>query len=74
MELRTGKIVDGAVVLDDTSELEEGARVSVWVGEPDQPIRVGEEELKLIREGQRAASRGQQIEARAFLAELRAER
>ena len=71
MELRTGKVVQGTIVLDDDDELEEGASVAVWIGEPNTPVRVTDEELELIREGQAAAARGELIDARSFLRELR---
>ncbi len=71
MELRAGKIVNDQVVLDDELDLEEGSRVRVWVGDPEQPVTVADEELELIREGQAAAERGDLIDARAFLRELR---
>jgi hypothetical protein len=60
MGLHTGKIVGGAIRLDDDDGLEEG-----------MPVRVSEEELELIRAGQAAAKRGELLDARAFLRELR---
>ncbi|MFV8751245.1 hypothetical protein ACNOYE_11940 [Nannocystaceae bacterium ST9] len=71
MGLHTGKIVSGAIRLDDDRELEEGMSVVVWVGDPNMPVRVTDEELELIRAGQAAAKRGELIDARAFLRELR---
>jgi hypothetical protein len=71
MELRTGKVIHGAIVLDDDDELEEGASVAAWIGNPNAPVRVTDEELELVREGQAAAARGELIDARSFLRELR---
>ncbi len=45
MELRTGKVVKGRIVLDDEDDLEEGAEVKVWVGAPDEAVHVTDEEL-----------------------------
>jgi hypothetical protein len=63
----------GAVVLDDTDDLEEGAPVRAWVGDPESPVEVSEEELSLVRKGQAAAERGELLDARGFLRELRRE-
>jgi hypothetical protein len=71
MELRTGKVIQGAIVLDDEDELEEGASVAVWIGNPSMPVRATDEELELVREGQAAARRGELLDARSFLRELR---
>lgn len=71
MELRTGKVVGKHIVLDDTEGLEEGADVRVWIGDPDEPVEVTDEEHTLILEGREAARRGQLLDARAFLRELR---
>lgn len=71
MEPRTGKVVHGAIVLDDDLDLEEGTPVTVWIGNPSVPIRPTEDELELVREGQAAAARGELIDARSFLQELR---
>ena len=71
MELRTGKVIRGVIVLDeDDEDLEEGASVAVWIGNPNTPIEPTEKELELVREGQAAAARGELIDARAFLREL----
>jgi len=73
MEPRTGKVVQGKIVLDDDIELEDGAKVTVWVGDPNEAVNVSDEELVLIREGQAAAARGDLLDARQFLRELRSE-
>lgn len=73
MEVRTGTVINGAIVLEDKGELEEGASVTVWIGESHDPVRATDEELQLIRAGKAAASRGELIDARAFLRELRRE-
>jgi hypothetical protein len=64
MALRTGKIVSGAICLDDDRELEEGMPVAIWIGDPNAPVRVTDEELELIRAGQAAAKRGELLDAR----------
>jgi hypothetical protein len=73
MEPRGGKVINGAIVLEEADDLEEGASVTVWVGDPSEPVKVSDEELDLIREGQAAAVRGELLDARAFLEELRNE-
>lgn len=72
MEFRIGKVVGGKIVLEDDEVLEEGALVQVVVGNPDEVVTVTDDELKLIRDGQAAASRGELLDAREFLAALRA--
>jgi hypothetical protein len=70
MELRTGRVVKGAIVLDEDDELEEGAAVAVWIGDPQQSVRATDEELELVRKGVAEAERGELVNARAFLREL----
>jgi hypothetical protein len=60
MGLHTGKIVDGAIRLGN-----------LGIGDPNAPVHVTDEELELIRAGQSAARRGELLDARAFLRELR---
>lgn len=74
MALRTGKIVQGAIVLDNADDLEEGAPVTVWVERSHEPVRLSEPELELVREGQAEAARGEGIDARRALEQLRAGR
>lgn len=73
MEVRTGTVINGAIVLEDKGELEEGASVTVWVGDAHDPVRATDEELQLISAGKAAALRGELIDAREFLRELRRE-
>ncbi len=73
MGIRSGKVVNGTIILEDRSDLEEGAHVSVWVGDSNEPVAVSDEELALIREGQAAAVRAELVDARKFLQELRRE-
>jgi hypothetical protein len=70
MELHTGRIIQGAIVLDQCDALEEGAAVVVCIGSVDQPVRVSDEELDVVRHGKAEAVRGELIDARAFLREL----
>jgi hypothetical protein len=70
MELRTGRVIKGAIVLDEDDDLEEGAAVAVWIGDPQRPICATDEELELVRMGIVEAERGELVDARAFLREL----
>ncbi|HLT37237.1 MAG TPA: hypothetical protein VK034_13180 [Enhygromyxa sp.] len=70
MELRTGRVIKGAIVLDEDDDLEEGAAVAVWIGDPQRPVRATDEELELVRRGIAEAERGELVDARAFLREL----
>lgn len=74
MELRTGRIIQGVIVLDQDGVLEEGAAVAVSIGHLDRPIRVSDEELNLVRQGKAEAARGELLDARAFLRELQRQR
>ncbi len=71
MPIKSGRVVDGQVVLGDGEALSEGAQVRVWVEEPGQPVDASEEELALIDRGQREAHEGKLLDARSFLRELR---
>ena len=71
--LHTGKIVQGAIVLDDADSLEEGASVTVWVERSQEPVALTEPELELVRKGQAEAARGQGVDARRALEALRGE-
>ena len=72
--LHTGKIIQGAIVLDDGERLEEGASVTVWVEHSDEPVRLSEAELRLVRQGQAEAARGEGVDARRALDQIRAGR
>ncbi len=63
--------MSGRIVLDGEAEMEEGAHVTVWVGDSTDTVVVADEELRLIREGQANASAGKLVDARAFLRALR---
>jgi hypothetical protein len=69
--LHTGKVIQGAIVLDHAENLEEGEPVMVWVERSREPVHVTDEELRLIRQGQAEASRGEGIDARVALRRLR---
>jgi hypothetical protein len=69
MELRTGRVIKGAIVLDEDEVLEEGTAVAVWITDP-RPVRATDEELELVRKGIAEADRGELVDARAFLREL----
>ncbi len=70
---RTGTVVNGRIVLDDGDGLVEGARVTVLLDDDvtDAPVTVDAAELEAIDEGHADAARGDLLDARTFLAELR---
>ena len=72
--LHTGKIIQGAIVLDDGEDLEEGASVTVWVEHSHDPVRLSEAELQLVRQGQAEAAGGEGVDARRAFEQLRADR
>jgi len=64
--------MNGAVVLDETEGLVEGARVTVLIDEPDDaPVSVDQDELDAIDRCLAEAAAGRVLDAREFLAELR---
>jgi len=71
MEPRVGRIVNGAIVLEDGDDLTEGAAVTVWIGDSTKPVVVSGEELELIDRGLEEAERGELLDARSFLRQLR---
>lgn len=73
MHIRTGTVVEGTIVLDDKDPLEEGTLVTVWIGDPNEPVQATAQELQLIEDGKAAAARGELLDARRFLHELRRE-
>jgi hypothetical protein len=70
MGLHTGRVIKGAIVLDEDDDLEEGAAVAVWIGDSQRPVRATDEELELVDKGIAEAERGELVDARAFLREL----
>lgn len=71
MEPRVGRVVNGAIVLEDGDDLTEGAAVVIWIGDSTKPVTVEDEELERIDQGLEAAAQGELIDARAFLERLR---
>jgi len=71
MPIKSGRVGDGQVVLNDGEARLEGAQVRLWVGEPGQPVEATDEELAVIDQGQREAREGKLLDARSFLRELR---
>ena len=71
MEPRHGKVINGAIVLEEDVGLVEGAAVTVWIGDPSEPVDATAEELALIRRGEQAVARGEVLDARTFLEGLR---
>jgi hypothetical protein len=67
MPFRSGRVVDGQVVLDDGEGLSDGAQVRVWVEEAGQPVEATEEELALIDQGSaKRARRSCSMRGRSF--------
>lgn len=64
----------GAIVLDNADDLEEGTPATVWVEQAHEPMRLSEPEIELVRQGQAEAARGEGIDARRALEQLRADR
>ncbi|MBC8067344.1 MAG: hypothetical protein IAG13_03345 [Deltaproteobacteria bacterium] len=73
MEPRSGRLVNGAVVLDDAHDLVEGSVVTVWIGDPGLPVQASPDELQEIDLGIRSATEHALMDARMFLSELRRE-
>lgn len=72
VEPRSGVIMNGAVVLDDADDLVEGARVTIWLEEPNEtPVTLDEDELAAVDRGLRELAAGQVLDAREFVTELR---
>ena len=71
MEPRVGRVVNGAIVLEDGDDLTEGTAVTIWIGDSTKPIVVTDEELELIDRGLEEAARGELVDARSFLQQLR---
>ena len=42
MEPRVGRVVNGAIVLEDGDDPTEGATVTVWIGDSTQPVVVSD--------------------------------
>jgi len=70
VDIRTGRVVEGAIVLDDAQDLEEGALVTVWVEHSHDPVRLSAVELDLVRQGQAEAERSEGVDARGALDRL----
>lgn len=70
---RTGRVVDGAIVLDDPAGLVEGAAITVWIAEADGSFVETDEELAEIDRGLAQLDDAELVDARSFLAELRRE-
>jgi hypothetical protein len=73
VEPRTGRVVDGAIVLDDAEGLVEGAAITVWIAEAESSFIETDEELAEIDLGLAALEGAELVDARSFLAELRRE-
>lgn len=69
--LHAGRISQGAIVLDDATDLEEGASVTVWIERSQEVVSVSDEEIELVRRGQAEAERGECVDMRRALQQLR---
>jgi hypothetical protein len=69
--LHAGRFIQGAIVLEDAADLEEGASVTVWVERSQEVVRVTDEELEMVRRGQAEAARGECVDMRQALQQLR---
>lgn len=58
-------------MLEDSTELEEGASVTVWVEPSQELVSVTDEELAMVRRGQAEAARGECLDMRQALQRLR---
>ena len=70
--LHAGRFTQGAIVLEDAAELEEGASVTVWVERSQELVPVTDEELAMVRRGQAEAARGECVDMRQAMQRLRA--
>lgn len=69
--LHAGRFTQGAIVLEDAADLEEGAAVTVWVEPSQEVVSVTDEELAMVRRGQAEAARGECVDMRQALQRLR---
>ena len=69
--LHAGRVSQGAIVLEDAADLEEGASVTVWVERSQELVAVTDEELELVRRGQAEVARGECVDMRQALEQLR---
>lgn len=71
--IQPGRVVGSVIVVDDPADLEEGSTVTVVSGDPDEVVDVADEERRELLERDAACDRGEVLDARAFLSELRRE-
>jgi hypothetical protein len=69
--LHAGRISQGAIVLEDAADLEEGSSVTVWVERSQELVSVTDEELEMVRRGQAEAARGECVDMRQAMQRLR---
>jgi hypothetical protein len=69
--LHAGRVSQGAIVLEDAADLEEGASVTIWIERSHEVVSVTDEELELVRRGQAEAARGECVDMRQALQRLR---
>ncbi len=70
MRIATGKVVDGKLELEGEA-LEEGVTVTVLVPERDETFELTPEEETALEESLEQAGRGQFVDTKALLRELR---
>lgn len=71
MNIQTGKVVGGVIVVDDPSTLEEGATVTIVTGSSDQSVEVDEETERELLERIASVERGETIDAKEAMRTLR---
>jgi hypothetical protein len=71
MGLHAGRFSQGAIVLENATDLEQGASVTIGVERSQEVVSVTDEELELVRRGQAEAARGECIDIRQALRQLR---
>jgi hypothetical protein len=74
MYVMSGKVVDGKIVVEG-AELAEGTRVKVMMCEDDdEPVVLSDAQREALLRSVQQADRGELIDARAFLEQLRRNR
>ena len=68
-----GRVVGGVIVVDEPDVLEEGAEVTVLIGEKDPTLELTAEQEAELAEAVAECERGEGVDAFEFLKQLRAE-
>ena len=70
VQIQTGRVVDGKVVVDTEVPLEEGAVVTVVSGDPEETFEIPDELRSHLRASIEELDRGPGVPAEEVLAEL----